>query len=96
MNRGRGQQSQRIEKISSEEILIEPQRYLMRARSRGEYLFRKNQILRGWHPLTHPQMSEFREKLLYLYTYPGGLGIPPVTTLEKSHDYSVTLFYIRT
>jgi hypothetical protein len=41
-------------------------------------------------------MSEFREKLLYLYTYPGGLGIPPVTTLEKSHDYSVTLNVFRT
>jgi hypothetical protein len=41
-------------------------------------------------------MSEFREKLIYIYTYPGGLGIPPVSTLEKCHDYSVTLRKYRT
>jgi hypothetical protein len=45
MTSGRGQQSRRIEKISSEEILIQLRRYLMRARSRGEYLFIKNLIL---------------------------------------------------
>jgi hypothetical protein len=45
MTRGRGQQSHWVEKISSDEILIQLRHYLAGVRSRGEYLFIKNQIL---------------------------------------------------
>ena len=55
MTRGRGLNLSEAEKISSEEILIQLRRYLMRARSRGEYLFIKNLILfRGIAPIDPP------------------------------------------